>query len=102
MKNNIYKEYADLKFQLSALAVREVELKSAIIEDFKARKVTKEESEYGKFTMSEGRKKWIYSTKVQNMEIDLKMKKKDEEESGKAKVELGEPYITYKTNEPNV
>jgi hypothetical protein len=99
MQNNIYKEYADLKFQLSALAVRETELKNAIIEDFKARKVTKEESEYGKFTMSEGRKRWIYSTKVQSMEMELKGKKKDEEESGKAKVELGDPYITYKTND---
>jgi hypothetical protein len=98
----MYKEYADLKFQLNVLLAREVELKKKIIDDFKSRKVTREESEYGKFTMSEGRKKWIYSTKVQNMEMELKTKKKDEEESGKAKVELGDPYITFTTNEPTI
>ena len=98
----MYKEYADIKFQMKVLEEREAQLKAAILEDFKNRKVTKEESEYGKFTMSEGRKKWIYSSKLQNMEMELKTKKKDEEESGKAKVELGESYLTFKTNEPAI
>lgn len=94
MQNNIYKEYADIKFQTKALELREAELKKAILNDLKSQKLNKVESEFGNFTVA-SKNKYTYSKKIQKLEEDLKIKKNEEVEKGNAKVEVTE-YIMYK------
>jgi len=80
----MYKEYADVKYHIGLLENRADELKLEILESQKEDKV---ENEFGVFN-KRNKKSWTYSKKLQKQEDKLKVDKVDEQESGKAKVEI--------------
>lgn len=93
----LFQEYVDLKTKINELLEKEGEMKEAIIAQMGKDKVTKVESEYGKFTIA-SRKAWQYSDKVEELSEKLKMVKHKEEERGIAKIKSINPYLVWTTN----
>lgn len=97
---DIYKEYASLKAKKESIEEEIAKINEAIVDDMKTRKVTKEESKWGKFTIC-AKKTFKYSAKVTKLEDSIKMLKFEEQEKGIAKAKESH-YLLFKTNETNI
>lgn len=97
MRHTLYKDYAEVKFQIKLLEEQKNLLQKDILEDLHKDGVDKFEGEIGKFTIC-SKKSWKYSKKITKLEDDLKIKKTEEQEKGIAKVEESE-YLLFKANE---
>lgn len=90
----MYKEYADVKFQIKLLETKVEELKTTLLEEIKKTGEDKVENEYGKFTIGR-RNNWTYSPKLTTLGNEVKSKQIDEQEKGIAKVKVTE-FISFK------
>lgn len=94
---DLYKEYASLKAEKEIVEAKIAKINEAIVDDMKSRKVTKEESKWGKFTIC-SKKTFKYSSKVTKLEDSIKVLKFEEQEKGIAKAKESH-YLLFKTNE---
>ena len=90
---NLYKEYASLKLEKDLIEERISDINKAIVEDMGSRKVLKEESDFGKFTICT-KKSYKYSAKVTLLEEKIKVEKFKEQEKGIAKLSESH-YLLY-------
>ncbi len=94
---DIYEQYALLKAQRESIDEKIEKVNAEIVADMKSRKVLKEESTWGKFTLA-SKKNYKYSKKVVDLEDKVKILKHEEVEKGIAKV-VETNYLLFKINE---
>lgn len=91
----LFNEYEDLKRSIAELEEKCEELKPKLIacipEDAKINTGT------GIFSLS-SRKKWQYSPETTALEDTLKARQKEEQQTGVAVAESGEPFIVFKAH----
>lgn len=94
---DILKRYAKLNASLKELEAKKDLLRDEIVKDFKKRKVEKEETAYGNFTIGH-RLSWIYSEEIKKLEDKVKIAKDKEQKKGIAESSTTD-YLLFKTNE---
>ena len=95
MKEALLQQYATVRAKQEALETEEKILKVQIIDAFRNEPKTKIEKDYGVFTYS-SRKNWSYSSKIEKMEEDIKIKKVEEIERGIAKIKSETEVLSFK------
>lgn len=115
MKTKAFKDYETISLEIEALEAKRTKIKDQCLEEMLSEKIDTVKSDNGTFSVVE-RKSWTYTPKVAKQEIiiketikkvitpletTLKELKKEEETSGKAKVEItnGIRYTPLKKNE---
>ena len=91
---DILKKYAKLNASLKALEEERDILREEIVSDFKKRKVEKEETAYGNFTIGH-RINWIYSEVIKKLESKVKIAKDKEQKKGIAEQSITD-YLLFK------
>lgn len=91
---DILKKYAKLNSVLKEMEMERDILKEEIIKDFKKRKVEKEETAYGNFTIGH-RSSWVYSETIKKMENKIKIAKDKEQKKGTAEQSVTD-YLLFK------
>jgi hypothetical protein len=91
---NKFKQYADLKFQMKVLEDSIKSLQGSIIEEVESN--PEAGKEFGVFTVVK-KTKWIYSSKIQKMKEDIKLKEIDEQDKGIAVEEEQAPFLTFRS-----
>lgn len=97
MNTDIFKQYAETRKEVERLKEVEESLRVLVLQEMQERKVIKQESEYGKFTIG-SRKSWEYSPKVEALEEKVKLAKYKEQEKNIAKCKESH-YLVFKTND---
>jgi len=90
----MYKDYADIKFQIKYLESKADEIKEKMIKELLTMPDNAVSNEYGRFAIGR-RNNWTYSPKLESLKADVKSKEIDEQEKGVAKLKVTE-FITYK------
>jgi hypothetical protein len=93
---NKFKQYADYKLQIKVIEDAIKALQPELIEEIESN--PEAGKEYGQFALVR-KTKYIYSSKLQKMKEDIKLKEMDEVSKGIAKVEELAPYLTFRTHE---
>jgi len=94
MDIQIFKDYAEVKRQISALEEQAKLLQGAVMQELEKSGKTKEETEFGRFSIA-SRKNYKYSPKVEELEEKVELAKIKEREKGIAKV-TETHYLMYK------
>ena len=84
MTPNLVKEYADIKNTIKELSQKAKEIESTILFGMQQQEMKSFKSNYGTFSLV-GRKMWQYTEAITELELELKSKKTEEEETGKAR-----------------
>lgn len=93
-----FQEYAELKRQQKEIEAKLDELQPVLLKEMADSGNDKVDAEFGVFTRS-GKKKWKYSDGVNELEAQLKDKKKDEQADGTATFEES-TYLTFREPTP--
>lgn len=94
MDIQIFKDYADIKRQISTLEDQAKVLQVGVVAEMEKAGKTKEETEFGRFSIA-SRKNYKYSAKVEVLEEKVELAKIKEREQGVAKV-TETNYLMYK------
>ena len=87
------KAFAKLQGQIKELEGKRDQMKADIVEAMTTEGTTKQETEWGTFTVA-ARRNYKYSQKVSDLNDKVKLLKIKEEENGTAKVSITE-YLVY-------
>ena len=88
-------EYAEVKAQIKELTDKESVLKQEIIEDMESKGLSKDETEFGTFSIA-SKKTYTYSDKVNDLAEKVKIAKHKEEQKGIATIKTDTRYMIYK------
>lgn len=83
MNKEIFERYAEIKNKIKSLTGEAKEIEKEVSVEMEKEDMKSLQSPIGTFSVVV-RKSWIYSPAVGLLELDLKKRKKDEEESGDA------------------
>ena len=93
MTPDIVRKYADIKNTIKDLAIQAKEIENTILFGMQQQEMKSFKSQHGVFSLI-SRKIWQYTEAVEELELQVKVKRAEEEESGAAKF-LESPSLRF-------
>ena len=93
MAPNLVKQYADIKNTIKELTGQAKEIEMSILSGMQQQEMKSFKSQHGVFSLI-SRKIWRYTEAVEELELQVKVKRAEEEESGAAKF-LESPSLRF-------